>query len=139
MEWLEPWRWCLPGTFTPLFLSRFGCWFLKRPDGSVDMLDVFFGHVEPVAGSEAELRIAVDEPAWQATYLLSDFVYRLQGAGKFAPGISCYAFAPHPAVGGPDPWGQTLLETDAVMIMDAPVWQGLCSQFVLASRDAHSG
>jgi hypothetical protein len=139
LAWLEPWQWCVSGKFTPICLSRFGCWFLMRPDGTVEMLDVFFGHVEEVAGSVAELKAAVDDPAWQAAYLLSDFVYRLHGAGKFASGISCYALAPHPAVGGPDPWGSTPLETDAVMVMDAPGWQALCSQFVLASREAHPG
>lgn len=137
-EWLEPWRWLLTGRFSPICLSRFGCWFLSRPDGRVEMLDVFFGQVEPVVASLAEFRTAVDDPAWQAAYLLLEFVYRLHAAGTFATGGSCYAIAPHPAAGGPDPWGSAALETNAVVLMDAPIWQGLCSQFVRAGREAEA-
>jgi hypothetical protein len=49
---------------------------------------------------------------------------------------SCYAIAPHPAVGGPDPWSQTPLETAAVMVMEAPVWLSICAEFVKTAREA---
>ncbi len=134
-SWLEPWRWRLAGRVVPLFLNRLGCWFLARPTGDIHMLDVFFGQVEPVAGSVEELQRALNDPAWREVYLFSEFVSRLHRVGKVAAGISCYALAPHPAAGGPDPWGELPLDTAAVMLMDSPTWQGLCSEFVqLATR-----
>jgi len=137
-SWLEPWQWCLNGRVTPLFLSRFGCWFLQRPEGMVEMLDVFFGQVEEVAPSYETFLQSVDTPSWQEVYLLSDFVFRLHVAGKVAAGIDCYAIAPHPAVGGPDPWSAAPLDTESVMIMDAPIWQGVCAQLLLTAREAGS-
>ena len=135
-SWLEPWRWRLSGHVTPLFLNRFGCWFFERGDGRVEMLEVFFGQVEPIASSLLEFQSAINDPAWQAVYLLSEFVGRLHSAGKVASGISCYALAPHPSAGGTDPWADSPLDTNAVMLLDAPVWQGICSQLIRTAQEA---
>jgi hypothetical protein len=37
---LQEWRHLLGGRVAPLFLNRFGGWFLLRPEGHVDFLDV---------------------------------------------------------------------------------------------------
>ena len=102
--WLAPWSWLVRGELAPRFLSRLGCWFLQRPDGSVELLDVFYGQLEPVADSFAAFQAMVTSPSWQEVYLFSDFVHRLHLAGKVATGTSSYALAPPPLAGGPDPW-----------------------------------
>src|SRR5690349_5604492 len=49
--WLAPWNWLVSGRVYPLFRSRFGNWFLRRLDGSTDLLDVHEGIVGPVAAT----------------------------------------------------------------------------------------
>ncbi len=84
-SWLEPWAELLcHGAFRVLFLNRFGCAFLERPDGRVEMLDVFYGQLEPLAASGAEFAEMVGDPAWREVYLLADYVVRLHAAGKVA-------------------------------------------------------
>lgn len=133
--WLKPWRWLIRKPVTPLFLNRFGCWFFEQPDGTIALLDVFFGQVEQIADSRAAFESCTQNPAWQETYLLHDFVVRLIFEGKGASGSSCYAIAPHPIAGGPDPWEGDELDTASVMVMECLPWQSTCSQMVRAARE----
>ena len=69
--WLPQWKWLVSGQVYPVFLSRFGNWFLRRPDGSTDLLDVHDGVVEPIAASPEAFDAAVNTPQWQEQYLYS--------------------------------------------------------------------
>ena len=133
--WLEPWRWLVTGRVGPRFLNRFGCWFLQRPDGSVHLLDVFYGDLEEVAPTFEAFQNLVNDPGWQQVYLLSGLVAELHANGVVASGTSCYAIAPHPSIGGPDPWGSEPVPPSSIMVMDVLPWQGLCSQFVRFAHD----
>lgn len=134
--WLEPWKGHLEGRLSPILLNRFGCWFLKRRDGSVELFDVFFGHLEPVAASPEAFHAQLDEPSWQEVYLLSRSVRSLHRAGQRATDRSCYAIAPPPLAGGPDPWAVPEIDPGCTMLMDVMPWQSLCAQVVRASAES---
>jgi hypothetical protein len=131
-EWLAHWSRLVSGQLYPEFLHKFGSWFLHRPEGFVEMLDVLNGEVVRVADSHEEFRARVNDRAWQEDYLLSEVVYSLHQAGKVAGPRQCYAIAPHPMLGGPNPTAGQQIDPQFVMIMDINVWQSLCSQFVQA-------
>jgi len=127
-DWLKPWHGLIGGRLAPLALNRFGCWFFHRPDGSVEMFDVMYGESERVASTHSEFTSHINNQAWQETYLLSESIYALHQAGHVAADRLCYAIAPPPMIGGPDPWGTALIPINACVVMDVAVWQSLCSQ-----------
>lgn len=138
-DWFAVWDTVLPAPFAgetrvPLFASRFGTLFYARPDGSCHMLDVFFGEVQELAPDIATLAQFLREPSWQETYLLAASVRALAAAGTVARGTECYAIAPHPAVGGPDPWAEAVLEPAAIMVLEGARWQEQCVDFLRRAR-----
>src|SRR5437879_6084827 len=102
-QWLEPWASAIGGVVAPAFMSKFGTWFLRRPEGHVEMLDVSTGTVHRMADTDEDFVAEVNQQWWQEIYLLSELVLRLHGVGKVPGPGQCYALAPHPALGGPNP------------------------------------
>src|SRR5690554_5985595 len=90
-RWLAPWAALCQGSFRVRFLNRFGCFFLERRNGLCEMLDVFYGQLEPLAASPAEFETLKADPAWREVYLLAGYVRRLHAAGRIAEGEECYA------------------------------------------------
>jgi hypothetical protein len=127
-DWILPWAGVVTGRVAPAFMSKFGFWFLHRPEGHVEMLDVFTGRVERIADTNDELIKQVNERWWQETYLFSELVYQLHDAGKIPGSGQCYVLAPHPALGGPNPSAGDAIDTKFVTITDAIVWQSICAQ-----------
>jgi hypothetical protein len=139
--WFAVWEKLLPAGLAgearrALFASRFGTLFFARPDGTCHMLDVFFGEVQEVAPDRATLEEFAQDSAWRETYLLAASVRALRSAGVVASGTECYAIAPHPAVGGPDPWAEAVLDTAAIMVLEGGRWQEQCVEFLRISRQA---
>lgn len=130
-RWLGFWGAAVSGPLAPEFLNEFGSWFLRRPDGSVEKLDVFTGTVEKVAGDREEFVRLVNEPAWQEVHLLSKIVLDLHRRGKVPGPGQCYALAPHPARGGPDPARGDAIDPRFVFVMEIEAWQSICAQSVL--------
>jgi hypothetical protein len=130
-RWLLPWSPVIGGPVAPAFMSKFGTWFLRRPEGHVEMLDVFTGEVERVADTYEQFVAKVNDPSWQEVYLLSPLVYQLHGEGKVASSGQCYGLAAPPAFGGPNPLAGDQVDTRFVMVLDIEVWQSLCRQAVL--------
>jgi len=126
--WIEPWAGVVAGAGAPAFLNKFGFWFLRRPAGTVEMLDVFTGQLQPVADSYQTLAREVNEQWWQEAYLLSELVLQLHAASKVAGPGQCYALAPHPALGGPNPTSGAAVDPRFVQVMDVKVWQSICAQ-----------
>lgn len=138
-RWLQPWSWLVDGRRRARCMNRFGCWFLERPGGSIQMLDVFYGELSDVAASSAELERFMDDRSWQEVYLLSRFVLDLHADGKVATGTDCYALAPPPLAGGPDPWGALPLSTRSAMVVDVEVLQSTYAQVVRHARELDAG
>ncbi len=142
VDWFAVWDTILPRGLAgeprqPLFASRFGTLFYARQDGTCCMLDVFFGEVQELAPDVATLAEFAREPAWQETYLLAASVRALHAAGVVARGTECYAIAPHPAVGGPDPWAEDRLDPAAIMVLEGGPWQALCVDFLRRARQSN--
>jgi hypothetical protein len=133
--WMAPWHGLLDGPFEVAFLNTFGVWFLRRPDGTVDMLDVFTGDVERVADSYEALVANVSNAAWREVYLLSKLVDEIRASGAVpAPG-ECYAIAPPAPFGGPNPMGGETVRPSQVMVMKMATWQSICAQAVRAAAE----
>lgn len=117
------------------FLNKFGVWFLRRPDGTVDMLDVFTGDLERVADTYEALVANVNDPAWQEVYLLSKLVRELRAAGTIPGPGECYAIAPPAPFGGPNPMGGDDVGASQVMVMRMGTWQSICAQAVRSAAE----
>ena len=127
-DWLSPWAGVVSGRMAPAFMSKFGSWFLRRPEGHVEMLDVLTGQIERMADNYDDFMREVNEQWWHETYLFSKLVYELHQVGK-VPGVGqCYALAPHPALGGPNPNIGDAINTSFVTVTDVAVWQSICAQ-----------
>ena len=120
-EWLGHWDWLVSGRMYPVFLSRFGNWFLQRPDGSTVLLDVHDGIVEQVAPTPDAFAAAVNTPDWQEQYLYSALLMRYRRQGLAARDRDLIAFAPHPAL-------VTSIDACTPMVMHVRVWQAICAQ-----------
>jgi hypothetical protein len=133
-RWLLPWSPVIGGLVAPAFMSKFGTWFLRHPAGHVEMLDVFTGEVSRAADTYEQFVAEVNDRSWQEVYLLSKLVFRLHQEAKVAGPGQCYALAPHPALGGPNPLAGDPVDTRFVLVMDIAVWQRLCVQSVLGAE-----
>ena len=135
-DWLAPWAGVVSGRVAPALLSKFGFWFLRRPEGHVELLDVCTGQLDRAADSYDEFMREVNEPWWQEVYLLSELVLQLHAAGKVPGPGQCYALAPHPALGGPNPANGDAVDPRSVLITDVVVWQSICAQSLGIGPDA---
>ncbi len=121
--WLGNWDWLVSGRLSPVFLSRFGNWFLRRPDGSTDLLDVIDGTIETIAATPEVFVAAVNTLDWQEQYLYSALVLKYRRQGIVAHGRDAIAFAPHPSLA-------RSLDDCQVMVMTMNLWQSICGQTV---------
>jgi hypothetical protein len=94
------------------------------------MLDVVMGRLERISESYDEFIQGVNEQWWQEGFLLSELVYQLHQAEKIPGPGQCYALAPHPALGGPNPYLGQKIDPRFVMVADIMVWQSICAQSV---------
>lgn len=123
--WLGYWSGMVGGRVAPVFISKFGDWFLRRPDGGTDELSVIEGTYSSVASTPEEFASLVNSQAWQEQHLLSFQVAQLLERGIIPQAGQCYAFAPHPALLG-------RIDIGKVMLMDIGVWQHICAQHFLS-------
>lgn len=126
--WLSPWLPMIGGRVAPAFMTKFGIWFLRRPEGHVEMLDVLSGEISMVNTNYEDFVGEVNQQWWQETFLFSQLVLQLHEAEKIAGPGQCFALAPHPAMGGPNPMNGDSIDIQYVTVMDVEVWQSLCAQ-----------
>src|SRR5438045_7718969 len=74
--WLGYWSGMVGGRVAPVFMSKFGDWFLRRPDGGTDELSVIEGTYLSIASSPEEFASLVNTQTWQEQHLLSYHVAR---------------------------------------------------------------
>jgi hypothetical protein len=108
-------------------MSKFGDWFLRRPDGGTDELSVVEGTYGAVASTAEEFASLVNTQAWQEEHLLSFQVAQLYERSIIPQPGQCYGFAPHPALLG-------RIDIERVMLMDIGVWQYICAQHFVSRR-----
>ena len=126
-RWAGEWAGALQGVGALAFLNMFGVWFVRRPDGAVDLFDVFTGENERIAGSSEQLITLVNDPAWQRVYLLSTLVGELHAAGKIPKLGECYGISPPAPFGGPNPMDGDIVSLDQVTVMSVFAWQRICA------------
>ena len=119
--WLGYWPGRVTGRVAPVFMSKFGDWFLRRPDGGTDELSVIEGTYSSVASTPEEFSALVNSREWQEHHLLSLQISQLHERGIIPPAGQCYGFAPHPALIG-------RIDVERVMLFDIGVWQNICAQ-----------
>ena len=118
---LADWDFLLGGRFAVVGMSKFGDWFLRRPDGSTDELSAIEGALSKVADTPEDFIRLMNEPHWQGDHLLSGLVAQLHSDGMIPEADQCYGFAPHPILVGH-------IDKSAAMIFSIPVWQTICAQ-----------
>ncbi|MGB0579432.1 MAG: hypothetical protein ACPGVU_07000 [Limisphaerales bacterium] len=118
---LKDWGFLLSGRSEPIAMSKFGDWFLRRPDGSTDELSVIEGTLTKIATSPDDFANLVNRQDWQEEHLLSLQVYDLHEIGVIPADGQCYGFAPHPILAG-------TIDIDQAMIFPIPAWQTICAQ-----------
>lgn len=129
-ESLAGWAFVLEGEVAPIFLNRFGFWFLRRRDDAVDVLDVFEGRVRRVAQSYETFLSCVHRPDWQEENLMTSAVSELHTAGLVACGSQCYAVSPHPCFGGPNPARGQHVACEGAKTLELVTWQSICRQLL---------
>jgi hypothetical protein len=128
--WLANWSRWVQGRVSPLFMSKFGDWFLRTMDGGTHELSVIEGTYKKIASSPEEFTKLVNSQDWQEEHLLSYHVLQLHERGLVPTPKQCYGFAPHPALLGN-------IQLDQVMIFEIGAWQYICAQtfFPMKSTD----
>ena len=116
--WLGYWSGMVSGMVAPVFMSKFGNWFLRRPDGSTEELSVIEGTYSTVASTPEQFALLVKTPAWQEEFLLSTQIALLHERGQY------YAFATLPTKLG-------RIEMEGVVLMEIGQWQQRCARHFL--------
>jgi hypothetical protein len=117
---LDLWGWLVGDEAEPVVLSKFGDWFLRRPDGRTEMLDVLEGTLSTVAGSPGEFEDRVNDPGWRDEYLLPALIAELHRRDKVPGPGQCYALIPLPREGG-------RFEPEFILVADLALWQAICA------------
>ena len=118
---LRMWGHLLEGQVAPIGVSRFGDWYLRRPDGSTIELSVLEGTSHVIADTPERFAALLNDQTWQEDHLLSLQVYELHRRGTVPGPRQCYALVPHPRISGK-------IIIDGAMVMDLVTWQTICSQ-----------
>jgi hypothetical protein len=119
--WLGDWEWFGMGQIAPVFLSRFGNWFFRCPDGSVHMLDVCSAEIGFIAPDFEHFQRLVNTQDWQEKFLYSALLLKYRRQGLVARGRDAIGFTPPPVF-------VKSLDDCKPMVLDMHVWQSICGQ-----------
>jgi hypothetical protein len=120
-KWLGHWSGWVNGQVLPLYMSKFGDWFLRHPDGSTSELSVLEGTYRTIASTPDEFMGLVNSQDWQEEHLLSLVVFQLHQRNIVPAEGQCYAFAPHPMISG-------RIDIEHASTMPIGAWQSICAQ-----------
>ena len=121
MRWMHHWSGWVTGRIHPIYMSKFGDWFLRHPNGATSELSVIEGTVRQVASTPEEFDTFVNQRGWQEEHLLSLFVFALHERNIIPSQGECYGFAPHPALSGK-------IDLEHVVVTKIGPWQAICAQ-----------
>jgi hypothetical protein len=122
-KWLGHWSGWVNGRVLPLYMSKFGDWFLRHPDGSTSELSVLEGTCGKIASTPDEFMDLVNSQDWQEQHLLSLIVLQLHERNVAPAEGQCYGLAPHPILSG-------RIDIDHALIMPIGAWQSVCAQIL---------
>jgi hypothetical protein len=118
---LEDWSWLLKKPFRVIAGTKFGDWFIERPEGAVEILDALDGSLRQVASSSAEFQRLLNTKEKQEEWLLSLLVLTLHEKGVVPGPGQCYTFKVPPVLGGK-------AESDNVEVSNLKAWVSFCAQ-----------
>jgi hypothetical protein len=122
-RWLAHWSGTIAGRVLPLYMSNFGDWFLRHPDGSTSALSVLDGTYSKIASTPDEFTALLNSPEWQEDCLLSLLVYQLHEHQTIPVEGQCYGFVPHPRLSG-------RIDVNHAIIVEIGAWQAICAATV---------
>lgn len=122
-RWLSHWSGWVLGRVLPLYMSKFGDWFLRQPDGSTSELSVLEGTYKIIASTPDEFVGLINSQEWQQEHLLSRLVLQLHERNIIPAEGQCYGFAPHPILSG-------RIVTNDALIMPIGAWQYVCADML---------
>jgi hypothetical protein len=119
--WLANWSGWYGGEVKLLFMSKFGDWFLRLPDGSTAKLSVLEGMYDFLAASPEEFGELAKHPAWQQAHLHTGVLQVLYERGVIPKEGQCIGFTPHPAMVGK-------MDAATAAVMEIGAWQATCAK-----------
>jgi hypothetical protein len=109
---LLPWRWLVPPSVTPLFLSVFGDWVFGAPDGSIWALSVLEGQFWRIATNSAEYNRLKSSFEWLDENFVAGWQQIAHRHGLVPTQNQCIGWKVHPILGGPfEPANLQLFDT----------------------------
>ena len=118
---LSEWRWLVPLTDTPLFISAFGDWVFGHSDGSLWVLSVLEGTYERVATNSAEYNALNKSTEWLEKTFIAGWLPIAAGHGLEPKAEECLGWQLHPLLGGK-------FEVGNLKIFSMAVYQSLMGQ-----------
>jgi hypothetical protein len=97
---LAEWRWLVPESATPLFISAFGDWVFGHPDGSLWALSVLEGSYGTVAQNAAEYNTLNKSTEWLEKTFIAGWQVIAAGNGMQPDKDQCLGWKLHPLLGG---------------------------------------
>ncbi len=118
---LTDWRWVVPDTLTPLFLTALGDWIFGAPDGSLWLLEMLEGSLSSIAANAAEYNRLKSSDEWLDETLLAHWFVIALGKGMAPSTDECIGWKVHPILGGP-------LDETNLQLFTMKVYQSLMGQ-----------
>lgn len=115
------WRWLVPSTDTPLFLSVLGDWVFGHPDGSLWALSLLEGTYEQIASNAAEYNVLNKSLEWLDATFIASWQEIAARHGLEPAESECLGWKVHPILCGK-------FEVENLAIFDMVVYQSLVGQ-----------
>jgi hypothetical protein len=116
-----PWRWLIPPSATPLFITVFGDWVFGAPDGGLWALSVLEGTFSKIAASGSEYNRLKASFEWLDETFIAGWQEIALRHGLVPAVHECIGWKVHPALGRP-------FEKENLKIFSMRVYQYLMGQ-----------
>jgi hypothetical protein len=118
---LEFWRWLVPRSATPLFISVFGDWVFGVPDGSLWALSLLEGDFRKIADSSSEYNRLKSSFEWMDQTFMAGWQEIAHRHGLTPRADQCIGWRIHPTLGGP-------FKPDNLQLFDMLAYQCIMGQ-----------
>lgn len=97
---LADWKWLIPASDTPLFISAFGDWVFGKPNGSLWVLSLLEGTYEQVANNSNEYNLLNKSSEWLDQIFIAEWLPIAIENGLIPSHDQCLGWKLHPLLGG---------------------------------------